>query len=465
MISDKTIYRFYIFALVMLIAAVSFGVLAACSYIFPGFWKEQLGFIKLRPMHVTSALFWILTGATGSVYAGIKHWDISSKFAFFPQLQLCCWIIAFSGIIFSYLHGQFGGREYWEYPWQWSLFILLAWLMMVMVYFSAALKVKSAPVYMWMWGTGISFFVLIFIENYLWLFPYFRENFIRDTTVQWKANGALVGCWNQLIYGSAFFLMEKISGDSQPAKSRLSFAMYFLGLFNLMFNWSHHIYTLPQAAYVRYIGYAVSMTEWVILLRILYNFSSSLSEAKKYYHRFSYRFLMAADGWVFLNLLMALLMSVPAVNLYTHGTHITVAHAMGTTIGINSMILLALIFEFTVSYNSAQKIPGWMNYVFYILQFSLLLFWIFLIIAGIKKAVWQRETGDKIHFVLMNELQPWFQWFSMSGFVLMCCFMLIAVWLLKVLLLKHKNKRNLSWKIKRRDVVKVLLLSPLPLQC
>jgi len=36
-------------------------------------------------------------------------------------------------------------------------------------------------------------------------------------------------------------------------------------------------------------------------------------------------------------------MSVPWINYYTHGTFITVAHAMGTTIGINTSILISAI--------------------------------------------------------------------------------------------------------------------------
>lgn len=56
-------------------------------------------------------------------------------------------------------------------------------------------------------------------------------------TIEWKVNGSLVGAWNQLLYGTAFFVMDKISGTKDTGKSKLAFAMYFLGLFNLMFNW------------------------------------------------------------------------------------------------------------------------------------------------------------------------------------------------------------------------------------
>lgn len=87
------------------------------------------------------------------------------------------------------------------------------------------------------------------------------------------------------------------------------------------------------------------MTELFILGRIIWQWKSSVSEARKLYHHTAYRFLMAADIWIFLTLILAIAMSIPAINVYTHGTHITVAHTMGATIGINSFLLLAIAFD------------------------------------------------------------------------------------------------------------------------
>ena len=56
---------------------------------------------------------------------------------------------------------------------------------------SEFLKIKI-PVYLWMWGIGILFFFLTFIEAYLWLVPFFRENIVRDIMVQWKSYGSLI---------------------------------------------------------------------------------------------------------------------------------------------------------------------------------------------------------------------------------------------------------------------------------
>ena len=53
--------NFFILALILMIVGLNFGVLAVHSYTNPGLWKESLGFVKLRPLHVSTMLFWILT--------------------------------------------------------------------------------------------------------------------------------------------------------------------------------------------------------------------------------------------------------------------------------------------------------------------------------------------------------------------------------------------------------------------
>lgn len=416
-------------ALVMLCLGLCFGILAVLSYLSPDFLKEDLGFAALRPLHVSSVLFWIIMGSVGAVYSGLqelKNGVLSSKLS---MLQWALWLMALIGIFVSYFTKRFGGREYWEFPPYWAAPLLLSWILFVLNISAVLRRLRDWPVYVWMWCTGALFFLFIFIENYLWLFPYFRQNLVADMTLQWKVNGSLVGAWNQMLYGSMFFLMDRISGNSSAGRSKMAFFMYFLGLFNLMFNWGHHIYTLPTQAYVKYLGYSVSMTEWLILLRILYNWKQSLQEAKRIQHLLPYRFLVAADFWVFLNLIQAILMSIPALNLYTHGTHVTVAHAMGTTIGINSMILLAVCFSFLKP--SGVIITRAHNTSFWLLQGSLLLFWLSLLLAGIHKGQWLHAAQRIPYSTLMDELRVYFVLVLLSGTGMAIAFMRLAVSLFK----------------------------------
>lgn len=416
----------------MLLLGLCFGILAAFIYLYPEFLKDSLGFISLRPLHVSSAMFWIIIGATGCVYNGLKIVAgkmISTRLAL---AQWILWIIAVVGIFLSYFTHQFGGREYWEFNPVWALPIAGAWILFLFNFSKLITQVRKWPVYVWMWLTGTVFFLFTFSENYLWLFPYFREHFVTDMTIQWKVNGSLVGSWNQMLYGTAFFLMDRISGSKKVGKNNLAFAMYFLGLFNLMFNWGHHIYTLPTDKYIRYIGYVVSMTEWVFFAKIIYNWKGSVNEMQKHFHYFPYKFLMAADIWVFINMGQAILMSIPAINIYTHGTHVTVAHAMGTTIGINSMILFAACFEFLKPDMFKEIKPSKrINFVFWIFQVSLLFFWLSLNMAGIKKGMWQLDEHQVSYSKMMHSLQPYFIVFVVAGIGLLMSFAALAVKLLK----------------------------------
>ena len=255
-------------------------------------------------------------------------------------------------------------------------------------------------------------------------------------------NGSLVGSINQMIYGTAFFLMDRINKNSgnKVGFSKIAFAMYFLGLANLMFNWGHHIYTLPTDYYVRFVAYAVSMTEWIFFIKIVYNWKKSVQDMNKNYHFFPFRFLMAADFWVFVNLGIAILMSIPVLNIFTHGTHVTVAHSMGTTIGINSMILLAAAFMFlTPKSNLGQKPSTFLSITFWTSQVALFTLFASLNISGIIKGIWQMKAHQESFSQMMSGLQPLFVVFLISGILLLICFFIFNFVLLKYLYRRETN--------------------------
>ena len=207
--------------------------------------------------------------------------------------------------------------------------------------------------------------------------------------------------------------MEKISGNDNVSRSKLTYFFYFLGLTNLMFNWGHHTYIVPAAKWIGTVAYIISMTELLLLGSIILNWRKSLSQVSKNFHVIPYRFLFAADVWIFLNLILAICISVPAINYYTHGTHITVAHSMGATIGINSMILLASLY-FILEKEFGQGILIHRKKIragFWIANISLVFFWLSLIGSGIVKAM-ENEKGTAFA-TMMIKLSPWFHAFSM----------------------------------------------------
>ncbi len=378
---NKIFKTYFTFSLLLLLAALVFGVIAAWSFLYPEQYKEILPFQQLRPFHVSSAIFWILTGATASIICFTSPY-IQKKEQLFSSVFMSIWMAAIIIVFVCYSFNKFGGREYWEFPPAINILFLTGWLFFIR-HFWLFWKVNTdrTSVYIWMWLTGILFFLFTFIEQNLWNIDWFRATFLKEMTVQWKSNGSMVGAWNQMIYGTSIYLMVKISGNKSIATSKWAYGSYFLGLTNLIFNWGHHIYNIPTANWQRTIAYSISMTEWIFVIGIIQNFKTKMFGNQQHKHLLPYRFLLAAEVWVALNLLLALFMSIPAINRYTHGTHITVAHAMGTTIGINTMILLASFSYFTGN----ESYGGIIRNAFRLTQLSLFIFWTGLIVAGVIK--------------------------------------------------------------------------------
>lgn len=426
---------FIIAGLLLLTLGILFGLIGALQYLIPGLFKEQLSFEKIRPLHVSSVIFWIIFAAMGGVLSYLQEHSLKAIYSKnLLKIQFIIFCLSVLAILISYLAGVFGGREYWEFPPLLALPIALGWILFIINFLKYLGSFRKQPVYVWMWLTGLFFFLFTFAESYLWVFPYFRNNVVNDMTIQWKSYGSMVGSWNMLIYGSSIFLMDKISKTKTYGHSTIAYVLYFTGLFNLMFNWGHHIYTVPTVAYIKHISYAVSMTELFILGRIIYLWKSSLSTAKKYFYESSYRFLIAADFWVFATLLLAIAMSVPAINVYTHGTHITVAHTMGATIGINSFLLFAFAFDIlqpkTDEFSPYKKIfiRG-----YWLANISLFCFWISLIAAGVIKASWQMSAVQIPFSSMMQLLKPFFIAFFISG-----CFLVIGLLMIIFPLLINK---------------------------
>ena len=427
-------YKIVIIAsLILLLFSLVFGVLSILSFLNIPVVAKWLPFQQARPVHVSSALFWIITAAVaGIMYYSEGNLPLSKKIANWKIAFAIIWLMGIVAIFISYFMGYFGGREYWEFPPQLNLLLLIAWLILLVgFYMDVIQKLKDKPVYIWMWFTGILFFFFTFSEQQLWQIPWFRNSFLKEMTVQWKSNGSMVGAWNQMVYGTAIYLMVKISGDESIGHSKKAYFSYFLGLTNLIFNWGHHIYNIPTATWIRDIAYGITMTEWILVLSIIQGFRNKLNERERLRHLLTYKLLIAAEFWVFLNLLLALLMSIPAINIYTHGTHITVAHAMGTTIGINSMILLAsLTYMLQVDKRKSNRVDRYFRIGYWVTQSSLMVFWVSLIVAGIVKAIKVVSSPTIAFSDIMAPVYPVLRIFMYSGI-----FVLIGMAILAVLLL------------------------------
>lgn len=445
--NNKPALLFILVSLSALILAVAFGLLASFDFVSSSPLLAWLPFQKLRPLHVNLAVAWIFAAAISGIYYYIKGNDK------LKYIHLSLFSLTGIAIIATYLAGIFGGREYFEFHPLFVFPIIICWLLFALIYFkNIPKKISKAPVYIWMWSTGIIFFLFTYVESNLWIFSYFNNNIVKELTVQWKAYGALVGSWNMLVYGTALYVMEKISGDKQYSRSNISFMLFFLGLTNLMFGWAHHLYFVPAGKWIRITGYAISMTELLLLGKIIWNWRKNIINSGKHSHLLSFKFLSSADLWILINLIVAISISVPAINVYTHGTFITAAHAMGSTIGINTMILFSsLIFILhKENVNQLERKRKLITTGLRILNISLFVFFISLIVAGLVKGIMTYSDVKFTNNEVLSAIRPYYLIFITAGIGVFTGIIMIAFQLIKITLksVSKTNNKEENTKIK-----------------
>jgi nitric oxide reductase subunit B len=441
--SDRIALAFLSLAMFYLVLGLLFGSTGSMQYLLPSFLRDQLAFQKTRPLHVFLATSWIFTAAQGGLYYYLPRIKNTGLFWLKgAQLHLALQVLTSFGIVVAFLFGKFGGREYLEFPPLLGLCIAVSWIPFVINFFGTLRPdFRNAPVYYFSWTVGVLFFLITLSESYLWTFDFFNHNQVRDTTVQWKALGSMVGSWNMLIYGTSIYLMEQIKGDRRISRSPLTFFFFFLGFTNLLFNWGHHTYVVPAAPWIKTVSYVISMTELLIFGQILYKFRKTLGTMQREYHSLTMRLFGFADLWVLLNLGAAIAISVPALNAYTHGTHITVAHAMGTTIGINTMLLFASLFYILQKQFPAavDRYRSWIAKGISITNIALVFFWASLIGSGLVKI--SGQVSNKAFAEIMEASRPLFKLFAASGLFIVLGITLMIVAAYRVIM---KRKTQLS---------------------
>jgi nitric oxide reductase subunit B len=332
--------------LIAIAVTLVFGILGALYSVpalAPWFQSVGLDLRQMRPLHATFAGAWIFLGGVTVVHRYLMDHGggVTDGDRWRLRVQVVTWAIAGVGILATLLMGVGSGREYVGFHPVFSVFILIGWLCYTWNFFRVAGPgFWNRPIYVSMWGVGILFFTLTFLEQHAYLLPGFWGDPVRDLRVQWQATGTLVGAFNLGVYGSLIYIGERISGDPRYGHSRTAYALFAVGLLNTFTNFAHHTYHLPQRELVKWIAFVVSMLEIIIVLRAVSDLWALVRDREDRPFCATRGSFLAAKWWTVGIVFSAVLLSIPPLNAIVHGTYVVAGHAMGATIGIDTMILL-----------------------------------------------------------------------------------------------------------------------------
>ncbi len=405
------------FAIACLWGGVFAGLLGSLSYtpMHPLLRIWGLTLQTLRPLHLAAGVGWVYLGGIAVV---AHHWSRASaaddRRNRAVRFFLATWLLG-AVVVGVCLAGHvYGGRQFFFISAPSSVLFWMGWVVLAWTYVRARpVSAGPTPVYQWMWMTSLGLFTYAFVETHVFVLPYFRSHPLRDMAVEWKSYGTLVGSFNLLVYGGLAYLGDQLKPGGY-ARSRSAFALFFVGVLNSFTNYGHHTYHLPQAEIVKWVSFLVSMTEIVILAKVVLDVAGWMRRLRSGKAMDGVSLLLCfTAAWTLLSLTLSIAISIPPLNALIHGTLVVAGHAMGSMLGIDTMALLAVLGWLQIQGRGpGARIPRW---AIFTLNAGVLVVWFTLLRVGVLDSFQRWNQGT----LPSSSLWPgWFGWAFLGGGVL-----------------------------------------------
>lgn len=408
----------YLLALAALgfLASAWLGLIAALAVAWPDHFAA-LNFARLRPLHTFFALAAIACGFSGLLLAVFAAFGLRTRWAGARAWMLLAFVI--SGGIFAAM-GYSNGREYVSWA------PLLTPLLLLPLLFNAveilghwrALSARS-PEAFWLIASGAAFVCIGLLESHLWLLPAIGGDSVKDLTVQWQGLDLLFAGNNMLLYGLALFA---IAPAAKPLRSGWLFAVAAV---TLLFTFGHHHYISPQPQWLKTMAVIASMLAMVSFLRHAraYRIGAAVQPGPPTVSTVT---LAAVERWTLISFATGIAFAVPYLNLFVHGTHLIVAHAMAGMIGVDFLLVIAGGIAVTsgreVLASRRVQLGVWL------LDGALIALWVVLGGAGIVKGL-SRFSHD--FSIYQPVVQMWLRAFPIVGLALLVGIGLLCAELLR----------------------------------
>lgn len=324
---EKSAFNYWLLlalAAACLVASILTGVASGIVTAFPWPASRWMSLRALRPAHTLFALAWVIFGSAACVGLFAARNGVGRLWT--SRLQIVFFNAFLFGSLVAAARGSYSGREYVTWPPAMSL-PLIAGLVLVLANIVAAWKPihGHSPEAAWLLSTGAVLLPAGLVEQYLYLLPRIAADPGRDLVVQWHALDTLIAAWCLLLYGVGVLLAP---AGTRALRGGWLFALAMIGI---LLDFGHHNYPSPQPYLVKFVSFTASMLAAVSFLRHARAFRRTTRSSDSLPG-----LLRQIEIWTLFAVGSGILLAVPYVNLYLHGTYAIVGHTMGAMIGVNS---------------------------------------------------------------------------------------------------------------------------------
>jgi nitric oxide reductase subunit B len=441
---------YFIFALVLFVGQILFGLLMGMQYVVGDIVGMAIPFNVARMVHTNLLIVWLLFGFMGAAYYLVPEESETELYS--PKLAIILfWVFAVAGVltILGYLLVPYStladltlnklwptmGREFLEQPTITKLGIVVVALGFLFNLGMTILKGRKTAINMVL-ITGLLGLALMFLFSF-----YNPENLALDKYFWWFVVHLWVeGVWELIMGAILAFVLIKVTGVDREVIEKWLYVIIAMALITGILGTGHHFYWLATPDYWQWIGSIFSAMEPLpFFAMVLYAFNMINRRRREHPNKAATLWAMGTAVMGFLGAgVWGFLHTLAPVNYYTHGSQITAAHGHMAFYGAYAMIVLTIISYAMpklrgigeANNNKAQVLEMW---GFWLMTVAMVFITLFLTGAGILQVWLQRlpENGEALSFMATQDKLAIFYWLREAAGVVFFVGLIAYLWSFK----------------------------------
>ena len=407
--TEKAAFNYWclmLMAAACLISSILTGLFAGIVTAWPDPISTWVSLRALRPAHTFLALGWLFCGIPAAVglYCA-RHGRVRLGVS---RAQIGLFAVFLIGVVVATFDGKYSGREYATWPVQFTVPLVLALgLTVFTVTDNWAVLARHSPEAAWLLLVGSVLLPAGLIEENLYLVLGLAADPGRDLMVQWHALDTVIAAWCILLYGIGILL---VPAGIKPLRAGWLFALAVVGI---LLDFGHHNFVSPQPHIVKLVSFSATMLAVVSFGRHIVAFRRSRPSGVTLPGMMRH-----VELWTLFAVGTGIVLAVPWLNLYAHGTYVIVSHTMGSMIGVNSLLLFVAAFHFA-GVETRGRVP-----VVRAASVSLLFFCLTLAGLGLVRGVLRIDHDELVWYYWVR---PLYLLIPVSAIPLTACLSWLAV--------------------------------------
>ena len=408
--SQRVAYWFFALSMVLLVLQIVYGFVMAFAHLGYDGLHEIIPFNAATASHKNLLVVWILSGFMGSAYYIIPD-EAEQELISVPLVRLQFWSLAIVGVVavVGFHVGWWEGRKFLEIPRPLDYLVVANVLLFLYILLMTLYKGKKRTTTSLVLSMGLFFAALLYLPGMVWFDNQTTDSFFR----WWVVHLWVEGVWELIMGGILAYLLIKLTGVDREVIEKWLYVIVGLTFISGVLGTGHHYYYIGAPRYWLMIGGIFSALEPLAFLGMaLFAVAMYRKGEKRHPNKMALTWTLGTAIVSFVGAgLLGVAHTLPAVNMWTHGTFVTAMHGHLAFWGAYGMLVLGMI-TYAMPLMTRRKMytkPG-ASYAFWLSNIGMIGMTTAFATAGVTQVYLERKVGMdfidvqqemEVHFLIL----------------------------------------------------------------